>query len=132
MNEKQLLTHVRERADLGSTDEARAVTEATLRVLGSRITEPEAEDLAAQLPESFGADLTWESDVEAEPFGVSEFVERVREREADDPRIDDGDPEGHAKAVASVLTDAVSGRELADVRAQLPDGYDELFDPTGS
>ena len=130
MNEKQLLTHVRERAGLGSTDEARAATEATLRVLGSRITESEAEDLAAELPGSFGADLTRESDVEAEPFDVAEFVERVREREADDPRIDDGDPEAHAKAVASVLTDAVGGGELSDVRARLPDGYERLFDAT--
>lgn len=132
MNERQIITHVRERADLESTDEARAVTEATLRVLGSRITEPEAENLAAQLPESFGADLTWESDVEAESFDVEEFVERVADEEADDPRIEGGDPETHAKAVASVLTDAVSGGELSDVRAQLPAGYDELFDPTGS
>lgn len=132
MNERQIITHVRERADLESTDEARAATEATLRVLGSRITEPEAENLAAQLPESFGADLTWESDVEAESFDVEEFVERVADEEADDPRIEGGDPEIHAKAVASVLTDAVSGGELSDVRAQLPAGYDELFDPTGS
>lgn len=131
MNEKQLLTHVRERADLDSTDEARAATDATLRVLGSRITGPEAEDLAAQLPESLGAELTQRSGVGAESFGVDEFVERVREEEADDPRIDD-DPEVHAKAVASVLTDAVSGGELSDVRARLPDDYDELFDPTAT
>ena len=130
MNADEFLAHVRERADLESTDEARAATEATLRAFGSRLTEPEAEDLAAQLPEEFGADLTWESGTEPESFDADAFVARVREREADDSRIDDDDVEAHARAVASVLTDAVSSGELSDIRAQLPGGYERLFNPT--
>lgn len=130
MNEEELVAHVRERADLESSDAARAALGATLNVLGSRLSEPEAEDLAAQLPETFGADLTWESGTEAESFDVETFVARVREREDDDDRIDSSGAEVHARAVASVLNDAVSGGELSDVRAQLPEGYDRLFDPT--
>lgn len=132
MHGDEFLAHVRERAGLESTDEARAATEATLRVLGSRLTEPEAEDLAAQLPEAFGAALTWQSDTEPEPFGVDAFVERVGDHEADDSRIDDADidAEAHAMAVMSVLADAVTGGELADIRAQLPGGYERLFNPT--
>lgn len=130
MNEAQFLTHVRERADLESTDQARAATEATLQVLGARITEPEAEDLAAQLPEELAKDLTWQSPSEADAFDSRAFVDRVSEREGDDPRLDDVGAESHAEAVASVVTDAVGSEELADVRAQLPDGYDRLFDPS--
>jgi uncharacterized protein (DUF2267 family) len=129
MKREEFLAHVSERADIESSGEARIATEATLRVLGSRLGEPEAEDLAAQLPETFGADLTWESATEPESFGVETFVRRVREHESDDPRIEDVDAETHAIAVASVLTDAVSGGELGDVRAQLPAEYDRLFDP---
>lgn len=53
MKADQFITTVRERADLESNDDARAATEATLRVLGSRLTETEAEDLAAQLPAEY-------------------------------------------------------------------------------
>lgn len=123
------LTNVRERADLESSDEARAATEATLRVLGSRLTESEAENLAAQLPEEFGASLTWESGTEPEGFDAETFFERVRQQEAEDNRIDDADGRGDAKAVGSVIAEAVSEGEISDVLAQLPDEYTRLFDP---
>lgn len=132
MNEQEFLTNVRDQAGLESADEARAATEATLHVLGSRITETEAEDLAAQLPEAFGPNLTWESGTEPKSFDVESFVERVRERESDDNRIDESESEAHARAVAATLTDAVSGGELSDVRSQLPDEYDQLFDGDGT
>lgn len=130
MHEDEFLAHVRERADLESTDEARGATEAALRVLGTRLTEPEAEDLAAQLPEDFGAALTWQSGTEPKAFDADAFVDRVGDRGADDNRVDSSDAEAHAKAVMSVLADAVSAGEIADIRAQLPGGYERLFDPT--
>lgn len=129
MKAHEFLSNVEERADLESADEARAATEATLRVLGSRLTEPEAEDLAAQMPEEFGSDLTWESRTEPESFDAEAFVGRVRERAEEGPRIDDPDAETHAKAVVSTLADAVGSGELSDVRAQLPGGYERLFNP---
>lgn len=128
MKEKEFFTRVRERAALESTDEARAVTEATLRVLGSRL--PEAEHLAAQLPESFGPVLTWDSGTGGETFDVDTFLECVHEREAEADRVDP-DAERHIKAVALVLNEVVTDGTLSDVRAQLSDGYDRLFDPTG-
>lgn len=133
MNEEEILAHVRERADLESTAEARCATETTLRVLGARLAEPEAENLAAQLPDSLGAALTWESATEAEPFDVDAFVDRVRDGEATDDRLDEDDAEKHATAVVTVLADAVTRGEAEDVRAQLPGDYDRLFKPaTGS
>lgn len=132
MKTDQFITNVRERADLESDGEARAATETTLRVLGSRLTETEAEDLAAQLPEEFGPSLTWESGTEPEPFDAGTFIERVRQQEADDNRLDESDAETDAKAVGSVLAEAVSGGEVSDVLAQLPDEYDRLFEPPGT
>ena len=135
MNEEEFLAHVRERAALDSIDEARKVTGVTLRVLGSRITDPEAEALAAQLPEAFDVDLTWGNGTGAESFGAETFVRCVHEREVENDHIDDIDAdsaETHVKAVASVLNDVVTDDELSDVRAQLSDGYDRLFDPTGT
>lgn len=129
MDEQQFLSNVEALADLESTDEASAATEATLAVFGSRLTEPEAENLAAQLPEEFGSDLTWESGTEPESFDAEAFVDRVRERERDDSRVDESNAETHAKAAASTLADAVSSGELNDIRAQLPGGYERLFNP---
>jgi uncharacterized protein (DUF2267 family) len=62
-------------------------------------------------------------------FGMDEFFARVSCREG----IDLGRSMHHARAVLSVLTEAVSSGEIADVRAQLPEdlkwllevGYDE-------
>ncbi|MUV58632.1 DUF2267 domain-containing protein [Halogeometricum sp. CBA1124] len=129
MNEHQFVSHVRERAGLESTDEARATVQATLRVFGSRLTEPVVDDLAAQVPESFGSDLTGESGTEPESFDAEAFVDRVRDREATDGRIDESDAASHAKAVASTLADSVGDGELGGIRAQLPGSYERLFNP---
>lgn len=131
MEEEQFFAHVRERADLESEAAAREATDATLQVFGSRLTEPEAEaeDLAAQLPEPLSADLTSESRSEPESFDVESFVERVRDHEAGG-NLDETAAETHAQAVISTIDDAVTGGELEDVRAQLPEEYDRLFDST--
>lgn len=130
MNEDEFLAHVRERASLGSTDQARTTTEATLRVLGARIPEAEAEALAERLPGPLGAALR-EADGGPEAFDAETFVERVGEREDERGRIDADAAEMHTKAVISALNDLVPGDELAEIRDRLPEGYDRLFDPTG-
>lgn len=57
-------------------------------------------------------------------FNLEQFFQRVAEREsADLPQA-----VHHARAVISVLQEAVTPGEVADVRAQLPDEYDPLFD----
>lgn len=66
---------------------------------------------------------------EAEEFSAAEFVERVETRERELSHLDDADGERHARAVLGVLGDAVSGGELDDARAQLPEGFDALFEP---
>jgi uncharacterized protein (DUF2267 family) len=125
VNEAEFLAHVRERGSLGSTEQARTATEATLRVLGSRITGSEAEDLAARLPGPLGPALVREREADPEPFDAATFVERVGEHES----VGAGEAETHATAVASTLNDFVDDG-LDGVRERLSDGYDRLFDPT--
>lgn len=128
MNEDEFLAHVRERASLASSDRARIATEATLRVLGARLSESEAKGLAARLPESFGAVLVRERGAGAETFGAETFVERVGEREAGREHVDADDAERHARAVATTLNDLVLDEHVG-VRDGLSEGYDRLFDP---
>jgi uncharacterized protein (DUF2267 family) len=92
----------------------------TLVTLGTRISPGEADDLAAQLPDSLAGCLQHES----KPcrFGPDEFKRRVA-------RILPlaNDQAGPAvKAVFSVLAEAVSEGELRQVRGQLGADYEPL------
>lgn len=113
---------VQNRARLASNGEAVRATRATLEVLGTRLFGGEAEDLAAQLPEEVGYYLR---QVEInETFGLDEFFKRVSQRE----KIDLPQAVHHARAVISVVQEAVSAGEMADVQAQLPDEFAPLFE----
>jgi uncharacterized protein (DUF2267 family) len=57
-------------------------------------------------------------------MSADEFVERVAERE--DAGLEEA--REHIRAVLATLREAVPPDELADVLAQLPRGYDELFE----
>ncbi|MFC6905879.1 DUF2267 domain-containing protein [Halalkalicoccus tibetensis] len=127
MQENAFLDAVERHADLESRDQAYTVTSATLTVLGQRITEGEAENVASQLPAHLD-DLLMSKSAEAEEFSADRFVSRIDDRE--DVLSDvDADAEHHARAVLTVLGDAVSGSELEDAREQLPDEFDPLFEP---
>lgn len=127
MQENAFLDAVERRADLESSDQAYTVTSATLTVLGQRITEGEAENVASQLPAHLD-DLLMSKSAEAEEFSADRFVSRIDEREEVLSDVG-GDAEHHARVVLSVLGDAVSGSELEDTREQLPDEFDPLFEP---
>lgn len=96
--------------DVAATDE---LIQATLVTLAERITHDEARDLQAQLPEPLQPLFASGG---AERFGGEEFVRRVIVRS----HVDVGHAGIHAAAVLSVLRDAVSPGEWADVLAQLP------------
>jgi uncharacterized protein (DUF2267 family) len=90
--------------------------------LGHRLAGGEASNLAAQLPDEIGRYL--EETHEMERFSLDEFFRRVSQQEgANSP-----DAAHHARAVVSVLREAVTPGEIADVRAQLPATYDPLFE----
>ncbi|PSP75180.1 DUF2267 domain-containing protein [Halobacteriales archaeon QS_3_64_16] len=131
MRKEEFISAVKRRTELDSDDAAYAATNATLEVLGQRLTEGEAENIASQLPTRLDETLTGES-AEAEEFSVEEFVERVFEREregAGSSVADTDEAEQHIRGVTSVLGNAVSGSELEDARNQLPSEFEALFEP---
>jgi len=112
---------VQHRAQLASIGEAVHAIHATLQTLGERLYGGEADDLASQLPREIG---TYLQDAQLrENLSLREFYQRVALRE----ELEYPDAVYHAKAVISVLLDAVSPGEIADMRAQLPAEFNDIF-----
>jgi uncharacterized protein (DUF2267 family) len=122
MHYDEFIGRVQNRARLASSGEAVRAIRATLEVLGERLFGGEAQDLAAQLPREIAHYLT--ADGGSESFGLQEFFRRVSERE----QVELPDAIHHARAVISVVRDAVSEGEMQDVLAQLPEEYNALFE----
>lgn len=80
----------------------------------------EAADLAAQLP---GEIASYLQGGKSESIGLKEFFERVGKREG----ITAAEAEQHARAVLSVLSEAVTQGEIEDICSQLPVEYLALF-----
>ncbi|MDQ1569148.1 MAG: hypothetical protein QOF96_4028, partial [Actinomycetota bacterium] len=103
-------------------DQARWAAEAVLEALGVRITAGEADDLLPLLPPELRPALT-RGLVEGGPGAVAlpleAFIERIAEREGVTPE----EATAHARAVFSVLREAVGDKEFEDTLAQLPDPY---------
>lgn len=124
MDTDTMTRHVADKAQL-DREEARRAIEATLRTLGQRVTGPEVNDLAGQLPTDFGSamlDVAAESD-EAEPFDREEFVRRV----SADFDADDETSLRAVKAVFETIEAGISAGEWGDLLSQLPNDYDPLF-----
>ena len=115
MKYDRFIKEVQSRARLSSPEEAVRATRATLSTLSERITEGEANNLAAQLPDEV-AYLMGDPDY-GQRFGLDEFFNKVSEKEGS--RMQDA--VYHARVVMEFLGDAVTGSELDDVKAQLPD-----------
>lgn len=113
---------VQNKAKLATTGEALKAIRATLETLAERTAGEEADNLAAQLPEEIGRFLKGKRIVES--FSLAEFFDRVTEKEGVDKPV----AVYHARAVIDVLQEAVSAGEIDDLRAQLPDDWDPLFE----
>jgi uncharacterized protein (DUF2267 family) len=122
MNYKEFVGQVHARAKMASLDEAVKAIRATLHTLAERISDGEAEHLAAQLPEEIGAYLKMADGTES--FDLDTFFTRVAAREP----IDLPDAAYHVRVVMEVLEEAVTPGEMADVRAQLPATYAPIFE----
>lgn len=125
MQYDEFIGQVQHRARLASGGEAVRAVHAVLQTLGERLYGREADNLAAQLPGEIGFYL--QQAEQREPFSMREFFERVAEREG----VDYPDAVYHARAVMSVILDAVSPGEIADMRAQLPAEFNPLFQWSG-
>lgn len=122
MNEREFYASVRRRANLESTDDARAATTATLRTLGERLTMGDRTDVGTSLPEPL-ADAFAEYGGVPGDFEFDEFLSRVDERAT----LEGEEPLSLARAVGATFAEAVTEGELNDARAQLPPEYDRLF-----
>ncbi len=122
MDYSDFIGRVQNRAKMGTEEDAVQATRVTLETLSERLAKAEADDLAAQLPEEIGRFM--EIDKESERFSVDEFFKRISEKS----NVKIQDAAYHARVVIEVLSEAVSEGELDDVRNQLPDDYNPLFE----
>ncbi len=121
MKYNEFMDLVQQRARLDSEEEALREIDATLSTLSERISKNDAAQLAAQLPTEIQPSL--KKNEPSKVFGLDEFYEKVARRVSfDDPNIVD-----HARAVISVVVEAVTPGEMDDVLAQLPTEYLPLF-----
>ncbi|MEU9509942.1 DUF2267 domain-containing protein [Micromonospora sp. NPDC048170] len=109
-----------------SSEQAVALTRATLETLAERLTGGEVLDLAVQLPRPLQLVMTPSPRTEsAERFGAAEFVARVALRAGvAEPAARDA-----AQAVFVTLREAISGGEFDDVVVQLPRDYRDMVEP---
>ena len=123
MQYEEFLNKVQDRLGPAQPDEARRAIIATLETLGERISGGEASDLAEQLPEELKEPLH-QAGENNEEFSLDAFLRRVGERED----VEADEAREHVSAVMTVLTEAVSGGELDNIRAQLPQEFEPLFE----
>ena len=123
MKRDEFLKHVQSVAQLDSREEAERVTRATFEVLAERIVGDEAKDLASQLPQDLGQYLRGREGENGQAFSLKEFYQRVADKEGVEPNV----AAMHVRAVFTVLQQAVSPGEFADVRANFSPDYEELF-----
>jgi uncharacterized protein (DUF2267 family) len=118
------LDRVAERAGL-DRDRAWRATVAVLEVLAMRVTAGQIQDLRPFLPYELRPALDLgltRSGGRALPLPLDTFVDEITRRED----VSREDAAGHARAVLSVLHEAVGDKEFGDTVAQLPREYRTL------
>lgn len=123
MHYDEFLNEVRELGEYGDREEAEQVSQAVLGVLAPRLPANGAEHLVAQLPDQLGDAVRQGELLEAESFGVEEFLIRVAAATGARPKTAEWD----ASAVLTTVADRVTGGQLNHVLSQLPSGYAVLF-----
>jgi uncharacterized protein (DUF2267 family) len=121
MTHDEFIGQVQHRARLADGGAATHAVHAVLHVLGERLYGNEAAQLAAQLPPEIGTFLQ-EAPAQS-AYSLRDFYQHVAALEG----VELPAAIFHARAVVSVLVDAESPDEIADVRAQLPADFDALF-----
>ena len=122
MHYAAFIDRVQRRAGCDSQEEAVRATHATLETLGERLSPREARQLAAELPHELRAYVLQRP--AHQPFALEEFFHRVSARAG----VRWHQAVSHARAVITVVGEAVSAGELEDVRTELAPDYDALFE----
>jgi uncharacterized protein (DUF2267 family) len=122
MNHQDFIEEVQKRGGLSDSADAERATRVVLEMLGEHLAGGEPNDLASQLPPELGQYLR------RPDAGVGVSMERwdvynmVSQREG----VDLPAAVRHARAVISVLRDAVTPGEWQDVLSQLPPDFEPL------
>ena len=124
MQYQEFIERVQQRAGLPSFAAAEAATRATLTTLGEYLTGGEGLNLASQLPQGLAEPLRQQPPERSKIFSLNDFVELVGEKEG----AGFEEAWAHARAVMSVLGEAVSKGEMDDVRRQFPSEFDHFFE----
>jgi uncharacterized protein (DUF2267 family) len=126
----EFIGRVQQRARLDSRGAAERATRATLETLGRRLAGGAPSNLGAQLPPEIKLHLERVEDDQTQSFELDEFYERVAREEG--PGTELPSAVFHARAVMSVVRDAVSPGAYETVVDQLPEEYADLFDWEGA
>ena len=121
MRHDEFVARVRDLAELETNQEAERAIRATFETLRDRLAGNEPNNLADQLPEEIAASLRGEGGRDS--FSLTEFYRRVGEKEG----VEEPEAIRHARAVATVLEEAVTTGEMDHIRDQLKPEYAELF-----
>lgn len=124
MNYDEFIGQVQHRARLSSRAEAERATRAFLETLAQRLSGGEPKHIASQLPPEIGRYLLEPNAGSGTRFGPRDVYELVAMREG----VDVPEAAHHARAVASVLREAVSPGVWQNMLAQLPPDLDALME----
>ena len=121
MKHDEFVARVRDLAELETNEEAEHAIKATFETLKERLAGNEPNNLADQLPEEIAPPLRGEGGRDS--FSLAEFYRRVSEKEG----VEEPEAIRHARAVATVLEEAVTTGEMDHIRDQLKPEYTEFF-----
>lgn len=125
MRHAEFIGLVQQRARLDSQGAAEQATRATLTTLAARLAAGLPSNVGEQLPPEIGRYLS-EYEETTERFGIEQFYERVADQQTSG--VDVPDAALHARAVLSVVADAVDGSVFAKLEDQLPPELGELLE----
>jgi uncharacterized protein (DUF2267 family) len=124
MNYAEFIKKVQTLARLESKEEARQAIQATLETLAERIKGGEALHIAAQLPHELHEYLECAPEKAGQKLSLKKFFERVAFRQGREV----GEIVASTRAVLEMVKEGLQPGELADLYAQLPEDFKQLFD----
>ena len=126
MKHDEFIARVRDLAEVQTDEEAEQAIRATLETLRERLAGNEPNNLADQLPPEIAGPLRGEGG--RDNFSLAEFYRQVAEKEG----VEEPEAVRHARAVATVVEEAVTPGGMDHVREQLNPEYSELFGQPGA
>ena len=123
MNFDEFTGEVQHRLELPDTGRTVRAIRATLMTLGERMTEGQAEDLAANLPIEIKWYMTGAVREHGQRFDWSEFLDRVSEIEGEG--VDRAEAAYHARIIVDLIESIVPTSDFHQLRDGLPESQNE-------